>query len=274
VTVMPKRGGRKANLSPRVPARRKVSKLFVKKKLPDGTTRREVKHPDYATPAVVKALEEGGWKRPVSNAVEAAIEVTDFDEVASAEAEEAVMAATTPNFDELMALHHLSADIYHVVEHYISDARCQQAPKEFRPGAKAFHEALEAIVDEFPLPEAELAGALNDEIEKTDLEDVPDIELCRSVVLALFEASKQIQADEAGRGKHADRAKRVFFMGLAVVYEERTGRPPKRIYEPDEGPTGPFFAFVTAVNEQIPRRSLRLTDGDIDRLTRAYFPSN
>ena len=62
-------------------------------------------------------------------------------------------------------------------------------------------------------------------------------------------------------------------MGLAVVYKEHTGRPPKRIYEPDEGPTGPFFEFVTAMNEQIPR-SLRLTDGDIDRLTRAYFPSN
>ena len=64
VTPKPKRGG-KANLSPRVPAVRKIPRLgeSVKKTLPDGRVRWEWVHTDFATPAVVEALERAGWKR-------------------------------------------------------------------------------------------------------------------------------------------------------------------------------------------------------------------
>jgi hypothetical protein len=272
---MAKRRGRKANLSPRVPALRKVSKLFVEKKLPDGTTRREVKHQNYATPAVLEAL---GWKRPVSNAAEAAIEVTDFDELISAEAEEAVMAAATLDFDEEMALHDISTHIHHVVAHYISDARSQQAPKEFRPGAEAFHKVLKAAVAKFPSPGSTLAEALNlklekltpPALEKLGLEDnPPDVDSCRSHVLALLEAAGGILADEAGKGDDADRAKRLLVAGLAEIYEKYTGRAPAKGYAPIKGkPAGPFFRFVTAVNEQLPD-DLRLSD--IDSLIRAHL---
>jgi hypothetical protein len=225
----PKAGGRKANLSPRVPAARKHPRpgKWVVEELPDGKKRRVWVHRNFATDAVVKALEAGGWKRPVSNAVkETIIEVTDFDELNSAAAEDAVMAAATHDVYEDMALHELNNDITHVVADYISDARYQLPPKKFRPGAKAFHKVLKVAAAKFPSAESALAEALNLKLEKIDHEDVPDIGLCRVVLRTLLEASEHIQADEAGSGADADRAKHLFGKGLARIYEERTGQRP------------------------------------------------
>jgi hypothetical protein len=234
--------GRKANLDPRVPAARMLPKLgkWAVKELSGGKKRRVfVEHQDFATPDVIAALEAAGMKLPASN------------------------------FDREWTLHDLKNDLYHVVAHYISDAEYQQAPKKFRSGVKTFHKAMSALMAKFPGPGTELAGALNDEIEKLDSEDAQDIELCRVVVLALLEASERILADEAGRGADADRAKRLLIAGLAAIYEERTGRAPKGGWDPiNEKPDGPFFRFVAAVNKLIPAR-FRISD--IDSLVRAHL---
>ena len=242
--------GSKAN--PRVPAARKIPRLgkFVEKGLPDGT-RRVLEHQDFATDAVVAQLEAAGWKR-----------------------RQARNRRPLTELDEIGDLHDLSNDIRHVVADYISKALCQIEPKKFRLGAKKFHKWIAGAKAAFPDPGAALAEALNDEIEKLDHEDVPDIEHCRTVVRVLREVAERVQVDESGRGADADRAKHEFFLGLAAIFEERTGRRPTRVFDPIKGkPTGPFFEFVTAVNKKIPK-SLRLTGSYIDRLTRAHFPSN
>jgi hypothetical protein len=276
---MAKQRGRKANLSPRVPATRKLPKLgkWVVKELPDGTKRRVFVPQDFATPAVVKALEAAGWNRPVSkhisDAAEETIEAADFDELIArldhskgAAAEEAVMATA---FDEITALHDLNNDIRHLVADYISDARYQQLPKEFRREVKPFHTALKQVVARFPRCGTTFAEALNLELEKLDLEDAPDGDVCRSVVFALFQASESILADEAGRGTDANRAKRLFFDGLARIYKERTGLKPTWVFDTkEEKPTGPFFTFAAAVNKQLPA-DVRLTD--INHLIRLYL---
>jgi hypothetical protein len=288
---MPKRGS-KGNLPPRVPAR-KISKLFVEKKLPDGTKRRVSEHQNFATPDVVKALEAGGWKRRLNETadqrrldetadrIEVRLGPSELDEIPDG----GDISNKIPNPDpdpseivEIFVEHDLSNDIGNVVKDYISKAQYQIAPKKFRPEAKLFHKAITRLGEKFPAPESALAEALNNEIEKLAdelaYEGVGNIEHCRIVVRALREASERVQADEAGAGPDADRAKHEFFVGLARIYEERTGRRPARAFDPSEGkPIGPFFEFVTAVNALIPK-SLRLTDSYIDRLTGAYFPSN
>jgi hypothetical protein len=216
--------GRKANLSPRVPAARMLPKLgkWAEQELPGGKKRRVlVEHQDFATPAVVAALVAGGWKRPVFNP---AVDAVNW------------------------ALHNLSNEIYHEVTHYLSAAHYQQPPKEFRREAEAFHKVLKACAAGFPGAGKGLAEALNLELEKLDHDDAPDIELCRTVILALLAASRRIQADEAGAGKDADRAKHEFFKGLAKIYEDYTGRRPAQVPAEDD----PFSDFVAAVNKRLP----------------------
>jgi hypothetical protein len=186
--------------------------------------------------------------------------------------------------DEIVDLLELSNAIRHVVVDYVSKAQYQIAPKKFRPEAKTFHKAITRLNDcllrsagrpkeaKFPDPEAlALAEALNDEIEKMDHPDVPDIEHCRTVVRVLLEASERVQADEAGGGADADRAKHEFVAGLARIYQERTGRRPARgvnLHADKPHAVGPFFRFVAAVNELLPV-PLRLSD--IDGLIRAHL---
>jgi hypothetical protein len=277
---MPKRGS-KANLPPRVPAARKLPKLgkFEEKTLPDGTKRRVWKHQDFATPDVVKALKAGGWNPPVSKHVDAAEETVEACELPGEPGRRVLV--RQDDFDETIALHDLSKDIHHVVAAYISDARYQQSPKEFRPGVKSFHKALKAAVEKFPSAESEHAEALNLELENLDHlalkklgleDDAPDVDLCRRYFLALLDVNGSVVADEAGRGADADRAKHLLIAGLAKIYEERTGRRPARGFSAyaDKKPheTGPFFRFVTAVNELLPV-ALRLLD--IDSLIRAHL---
>jgi hypothetical protein len=259
--------GSKANLSPRVPVARKIPRLrkFVEKERPGGKKRREWVHRDFATPDVVKALKAGGWNPPVSKHIDAAEKTIEACELPGETGRRVLV--RQDDFDEIITEHDLSNDIRHVVADYVSKAVCQVEPKEFRLGAKKFHKWIAGAKAAFPAPGSALAEALNSETEKLD-EDVPDIEHFRRRVRAYCEASECLLADEAGRGPDADRAKHELFLGLARIWEERTGRRPTRMHE-----CGPFFEFLTAVNEQIPRR-LRLTDSYIDPLTRTHFSGN
>jgi hypothetical protein len=281
---MSKRGS-KAHLSPRVPAARKLFKLgkFVNEKLPDGTERRVWVHQDFAPPAVVEALASAGWKRRFDETadrmdLEVGLGPSELDGIPdhrdiSNKIPDPVDVAFEAGPSEIseIDLLELSNDIRHVVADYISDARYQQSPKKFRPGAKSFHKTLKAAVAKFPSAESEHVEALNLELEKLDLEDVPDIEHCRTVIRALLEASERVQANEAGPGADADRAKHLLVAGLARIYEERTGRRPARgfdLYADKPHAAGLFFTFVTAVNELLPV-PLRLSD--IDGLIRAHL---
>jgi hypothetical protein len=266
VTPKPKRGG-KANLSPRVPAARKIPRL----------------HTDFATPDVVKPLVLGGWKprRSDETADRMYLEVKLGPSELDGIPDWGDISDKIPNpvdgpsaLDEILDPHDLSNHIGQLVAHYISAAHYQQAPNKFRLEAKEFHKAITGLEAKFPAPGSVLAEALNDEIEKLGHPDAPDIELCRTVVRVLREASERVQTDEAGPGADADRAKHELFRGLARIWEECTGRRPARAFDPIKGkPIGPFFEFVTAVNKKIPR-SLRLTHSYIDRLTRTHFPSS
>jgi hypothetical protein len=272
-------------ISPRVPAARKLPRLgeSVEKRLPDGTVRQEWVHTDFATPDVVKPLVSAGWnpRRHDETADRMILEVRLGPSELDGIPDWGDISNKVPDpvdgpseIDEITDPHDLSNAIRHVVTDYVSKALCQIEPKKFRPGAKTFHKAIAGLEEKFPDPGTVLAGALNDEIEKLDHEDVPDIELCRTVVRVLLEASERVQADEAGPGADADRAKHELFRGLARIWEECTGRRPARAFDPIKGkPIGPFFKFITAVNKKIPR-SLRLTDSYIDFLTGTYFSGN
>jgi hypothetical protein len=174
----------------------------------------------------------------------------------------------------------LNNDIRHVVVDYVSGAQYQQSPREFRREVKSFQKALEAVVKKFPSAGSEHSEALNLKLEKLDRlalkklgleDDAPDVDLCRRYVLALLEANESIVADEAGGGADAARAKHLLVAGLARIYEEYTGRRPARGYDAyadKPHAVGPFFRFVTAVNELLPVH-LRLSD--IDSLIRAHL---
>jgi hypothetical protein len=196
-------------ISPRVPAARKIPRLgkFVEKRLPDGTVRREWVHTDFATPDVVKPLVSAGWKprRHDETADRMIVEVglgpseldgiPDWGDISN-KIPDPVDGPS--EIDEITDPHDLSNRIGQLVADYISQTHYQQAPKKFRLGAKSFHKAITGLEAKFPTPGTALAEALNDEIEKTDHPDVPDIELCRTVVRVLREASERVL--KPGRG--------------------------------------------------------------------------
>jgi hypothetical protein len=279
---MTKRGktnrGRKSNLPPRVPAVRRIPRL---------------EHIDFASPAVISALKAAGWKaakHPVLNEID-----PGWNQAAEVLIQEAVARGiiagpanvkliwpkpltNDDGIDEIekLALHN---DIRALAADYIANKQYQMGPKNFRTKVKTFHKALKALVESLPRADDELSEALNCELDKltdgdlaeamncrlneVDSESAQDLDHIRGGICALLKAAERILADEAGRGTDADRSKHCFLVGLARIFEERTGRKPTRNDE-----SGDFFAFVAAVDEQMPA-DFRLTG--IDHLIRSYL---
>jgi len=149
----------------------------------------------------------------------------------------------------------------------------------FRPGLNKFHNRLSAFIEDFPSGDADanprgpwllrerhrislrsaLSEALDRELERQHTEEgaiETDIDIILSSLKTLQSAVEHLQAEEKGRGPDGDRPKHRLILGLARIFEERTGEKPKRSYDPkqtgDDAMTGKFANFIKAVNELIP----------------------
>ena len=212
--------GRKSGIPPRVPASRGVPRLSSI---------------DFATPAVLQALEQAKASSTNVEPVLTSAEDIQF------------------SFSEL----DLHNQIRQVVADYCADEAQQIAPKEFRARLRAFQRALETFLTKFPEPDDSLAEALDRELWD---ETTPDTESIRRCLDLLLEAVNHLAAEEGGPGKDANRAKHLLIRGLARIFEDYTGKKATSsfyidpIYDGDRAVSGPFADFVKAVDQSIPDR--------------------
>jgi hypothetical protein len=266
--------GRKAQLPPRVPTSgyipRLTHRLLRKKTAPSTPENARSVEIDFASPKIMAALgisvtESVGVSAPpeVSLAMSAADQSLALE--AWATGDKALSAG-------LFAEQNIRKEIRELVAMYCFDCEQQLAPKTFRLGLNKFYRRLSALIDDFPTGDAgldargtrlprernriilrsALSEALDRELERLGAGGL-DIQTILAHLQFLQSAVEHLQNEEKGRGPDGDRSKHKLIVGLARIFEERTGEKPQRSYTLGGGVTGKFANFVNAVNEKIPQ---------------------
>jgi hypothetical protein len=143
-------------------------------------------------------------------------------------------------------------EIREIVADYIADRHSRVPPKEFREALRVFEKSLDIFLYKFPKAGSALAEALNQELDRADDSNAPDLAAIRDGLDVLRSTVKHLAEAERGAGTDAHREGHLLIEGLANIYEKYSGKKPSKKVD------GPFGRFVEAVNEKIPER-YRLT---------------
>jgi hypothetical protein len=183
-------------------------------------------------------------------------------------------------FDDGIAKQLIQNEVYSAVQFYLFEMKNEQRPDEFRKELVRFRNTLDAFLSKIPSPDSTIAVALKNawtnshrEVSCPICEDGIDPELywdttlerLQSDLMLVQEIVDEVCADESGGGRDVIRPAHALVKGLARIFEHFTGSKPTRNEE-----SGAFFAFVDAINEQIPAD---FQIKGIDHLIRSYLSS-
>jgi hypothetical protein len=159
---------------------------------------------------------------------------------------------------EVLREHDLSKHLKEVVADYCADRFHQVSPADFRAHLHSFDDGLQRFLKVFPdltggrilsPGSGSLAEALEIELAKEETSDLYEV---GRVLQHLQEATERLLSREQGPGKDGDRAGHLLIKGLAIIFEEYSGKKAKAYWidrsAAHEDPVrGEFPEFIRAV---------------------------